>query len=673
MREDPLRLVGKTIAEKYLVEGVVGEGGFALVYRATHLLWKRPVALKVFRALEHVSAADSEHLLEAFHQEGALLADLSERSAAIVQARDVGELQTETGAKFPYMVLEWLEGATLEEVLAREAAAGVPRRTLVEAMRLLQPVADALDLAHARGVAHRDVKPANVFVVGDARGDDTTVKILDFGIAKVVSDAQRETGGFAKTAGKVSSFTPAYAAPEQFSRTYGATGPWTDVYALALVVVEVVTGRAPLEGDDLVQLAVAAADPARRPTPRTLGVDLGIAADAVFARALAVKPEERFSTAGELWKALAAALAPGEPAGARVTRSATADTALAPASSVIAQTQAPAPASARDAAPPRSARSTRRAFALVIGAIVVLGGAAAFVVPGLLGRRKAPTGRASGAGMPAPAGSASAGGARCPAGMAAIPGGPYFMGADDGATAERPAHPVRIMPYCIDRLEVTLDDYKSCSDTGECKRAWMTNEWRGISRKEHDAYDSLCNATDSAGRAHHPINCVDWEMADRFCKKRGKRLPTEAEWEFAARGPDGRRYPWGDEPPSELRLNACGSECADWGKSHQIDLPSMYGASDGWANTAPVGSLPKGASPYGVEDVVGNVWEWVADWYGAYTKDEIVDPRGPAEGTERVIRGGAWNGAEPSWVRPTFRYKNKPDERSHGIGMRCAK
>jgi formylglycine-generating enzyme required for sulfatase activity len=673
MRDDPLRLVGKTIAEKYLVESVVGEGGFALVYRATHLLWKRPVALKVFRALEHVSAADSKQLLEAFHQEGALLADLSERSAAIVQARDVGELQTDGGARFPYMVLEWLEGATLEDVLVQEAAAGTPQRTLAEAVRLLQPIADALDLAHARGVAHRDVKPANVFVVGDARGTDTTVKILDFGIAKVVSDAQRETGGFAKTAGKVSSFTPAYAAPEQFSRTYGATGPWTDVYALALVVVEVVTGRAPLEGDDLVQLAVAAADPARRPTPRTLGVDLGAAAEAVFARALAVKPEERYATAGEFWRALAGSDATSGSHAARVTGSATA-TAVAPAAAAAAATLLDPEAAARVAAPAPSARSSRRPLLLVVAAAVIAGVAAAFVVPKLLRRDgAAATGGASAAGIPAPAGSVSTADARCPAGMLPVPGGAYFMGADDGASAEKPAHAVRIMPYCIDRFEATVDDYKSCSDVGDCKRAWTTNEWRGITQKDRDAYDPLCNATDPARRAKHPINCVDWEMADRFCKKRGKRLPSEAEWEFAARGPDGRRYPWGDEAPSELRLNACGSECAEWGRAHQIDLPSMYAASDGWANTAPVGSFPKGASPYGVEDVVGNVWEWVADWYGGYTKDEITDPRGPGEGTERVIRGGAWNGAEPTWVRPTFRYKNKPDERSHGIGMRCAK
>ena len=211
-------------------------------------------------------------------------------------------LTAASGEQVPYMVLEWLEGQPLEAVLESERLASAPLRLLEQAIRLLDPVAEALALAHKKGIAHRDVKPANVFVLGDPRGSDVGVKLLDFGIAKVVQDAQK--AGFGKTAGHMTSFTPSYGAPEQFNRAYGATGPWTDVFALALVVVEVLTGREPLPGDTLVQLAYAASDPAVRPTPRRYGVKMPDEVHAIFVKALAVKPEDRYATAGELWSAL---------------------------------------------------------------------------------------------------------------------------------------------------------------------------------------------------------------------------------------------------------------------------------------------------------------------------------------------------------------------------------
>jgi formylglycine-generating enzyme required for sulfatase activity/serine/threonine protein kinase len=688
---DTLKIIGRTIADKYAVESIVGEGGFATVYKATHIIWKRPVALKVFKALGEFSANNRQKLLDEFIQEGALLADLSARSAAIVQARDIGMLDAPNGEQVPYMVLEWLEGATLEAVLSDEKIRRLPLRTVAETIRLLDPAAEALALAHRKGIAHRDVKPGNVFVIGDPRGE-ATVKLLDFGIAKVVSDAQKMAGTFTKTGGQVTSFTPAYGAPEQFSRSHGATGPWTDVFALGLIVVEMITGREPLEGEDFVQLAVASASAERRPTPRALGATVSDQVEAVLAKALSVKPKDRFQSAGDFWQGLRHALGMDpmrtmtDPKPQSLSRPSGPPIATAPTIAALASDAGAggaARASARSQAVSRGAGPGKVGLFAGVGVAVVMGAVGVGVFAGkrpaaVMGAQVIAPEVRSASSAPSPPSAASSApvavaAASCPKGMIQIPGGSFFMGSDDGLPLEKPSHQVSLSPYCIDEFEVTVEAYKACSDTGRCKRAAIANEWATISDKDRKAFDPLCNARDSVGRAKHPVNCVDWEMADKYCHEKGGRLPTEAEWEFAARGPDGRKYPWGDDDPAAGRLNACGRECVAWGVKNGVEEKAMYDADDGFPNTAPVGSFPKGASRYGVQDVVGNVWEWVSDFYGEYGKDELKDPSGPDHGDEKVIRGGAWNGSYPSWVRPTFRYKDRPTKRSYGIGLRCAK
>ncbi|MFO0739891.1 MAG: SUMF1/EgtB/PvdO family nonheme iron enzyme [Labilithrix sp.] len=696
--DDPLRLVGTTIAEKYLVEAVVGQGGFAIVYRAMHSLWKRPVAVKVFKALGEVAAKDRQKLLEDFIQEGALLADLSERSSAICQARDVGTLTTAGGEQVPYMVLEWLEGKPLDAVIEQERVQGLGLRSLEETVRLLDAAAEALALAHRKGIAHRDVKPANVFVLGDPRGHDTSVKLLDFGIAKVVQDAQKM--GFGKTAGHITSFTPSYGAPEQFNRSYGSTGPWTDVFALALVVTEIMSGRDPLDGETLVQLAYASSDPNKRPTPRGLGRPISDEAEEVFQKALSVKPEDRYQNAGDFWDALRVAaigrpmsmqsLPASPPASAKKSDEALAATALftdknaetsvAPASA--SPVSAPASASAPMSAPvSREAPKKSPPITLIAAGVLAvagIGGFVAFRETRHAKDMKKDTPRMAMSAVPAPPVAAT-----CPEGMTKINGGSYYMGSDEpNADAnQKPPHQVKIAAYCLDLTEVTVAAYKSCSDQGECLRAGKQNFWKDITKTQQELYDPLCNQNDPARRADHPVNCVDHAQAAKFCEHRGLRLPTEAEWELAARGYDGRTYPWGDDPPNEKLLNACGRECVGWMKEHpdpdNAGMGSMFAGDDRFANTAPVGSFPMGKSFFGNQDMVGNVWEWVADWYADYdpaAADSVQEnPHGPGAGETRVIRGGAWNGSQPSWVRPSYRYHAPPTMRSYGIGFRCAK
>ncbi|MEO7113910.1 MAG: bifunctional serine/threonine-protein kinase/formylglycine-generating enzyme family protein [Polyangiaceae bacterium] len=698
-KTDPLELVGTTLAEKYEINDIAGMGGYGIVYRATHLIWKRPVAIKVFKALAGFGEEEHQRLLDGFIKEGALLADLSERTAAICQARDVGLLTTNRGQRVPYMVLEWLEGETLEATIAREKKEGYPPRSIEEAVHLLQPAADALEVAHRQRVAHRDIKPGNIFLIGDPRSPECSVKVLDFGIAKVVGDAHKDGGNFNETSGQVTSFTPAYGAPEQFTRTHGSTGPWTDVFAFALVLVELLTGQEALSGETFMQVAYAAADVQRRPTPRALGAVTTDAVEAVFLKALAVKAVDRYQSAGEFWNSLREAIGfePIRSIGNRVGP-ASREFSRVTGSGVVSQTAPGVVAPFVSASPtggtapgiatgPQSMQTAHKSPVAAIGlgvaaAVVFVGVGTAFFLASHHSSTTAPTGSAtiaSASAMASAAPSASAvvvAESTCPAGMIKIPGGKFFMGSDDPTDPqfERPAHNVTVAPYCMDEFEVTTKKYVACSDGGGCRRAGDTNDWEGISASDRKAFDPLCNVKNFSDKGDHPINCVTWQMADEFCKSQtGARLPTEAEWEFAARGPDGRKYPWGDEAPTSGYLNACGKECVAWGNKHNEEETAMYQGDDGFPNTAPVGSFPKGKSRYGVQDVVGNVWEWVSDYYAPYTADAEVDPKGPAAGTEKVIRGGAWNGGYPSWVEPTFRYKDTPTKRSYGIGFRCAK
>ena len=299
--EDPLGIVG-TEVDKYRILRLAGEGGFSVVYQAEHPIWKHPVAIKFFTLLEHAEPELREHLLEDFVQEGKLMSSLSGRSAAIVQARDVGKFERPGGSWMPYMVLEWLDGRSLEGVLEDEAIARLPPRSLTQAVQLLQPAAHALTVAHKHNVAHRDLKPANLVVLGDAREPGALIKVLDFGIAKIMGEHDALNEQLQRTGQRLTAFTPSYGAPEQFSRSFGATGPWTDVHAMALILLEVVRGgEAVLHGDSLFDIGQMSCDPEHRPTPRKLGLAVSDEVEAVFAKALALRAQDRHASMGELW------------------------------------------------------------------------------------------------------------------------------------------------------------------------------------------------------------------------------------------------------------------------------------------------------------------------------------------------------------------------------------
>lgn len=259
----------------------------------------------------------------------------------------------------------------------------------------------------------------------------------------------------------------------------------------------------------------------------------------------------------------------------------------------------------------------------------------------------------------------------CPDDMVFVPGGTFLMGSPEGegSSDEHPGHRVTLGPYCIDRTEVTVAAYRACVS---CTPAAKTVQWKDVSKEDVTFWSQFCNGGRD-GRDLHPINCVDWSQADVYCRAVGKSLPSEAQWELAARGIEGRTYPWGAEKPSAERVNACGSECVALGKRLGKTWKSMYDQDDHAESTAPVGSYPAGKSPYGALDMAGNVWEWTADWHGDYSKESVTDPPGPAKGEFRVVRGGSWFYGESSGMRASDRDWDRPAIRFDNVGSRCAR
>ncbi len=235
--------------------------------------------------------------------------------------------------------------------------------------------------------------------------------------------------------------------------------------------------------------------------------------------------------------------------------------------------------------------------------------------------------------------------------LVAVPAGDFIMGTQAGAgnDDERPVHTVTLDAFWIDRTEVTNAQY----------RAFV----RATGHRAPGGCQTGVATYDDETKANHPVVCVSWDDAQAYCKWAGARLPTEAEWEKAARGTDGRPYPWGTHFDGS-RVNYCDINCELSRKD--------AGADDGYAESAPVGSYPAGASPYGALDMVGNVWEWVSDWFTdrGYSLSTPVNPHGPASGQYRTLRGGSWNGTIGN-ARTGFRAWMEPDKRDVVVGFRC--
>ncbi len=245
-----------------------------------------------------------------------------------------------------------------------------------------------------------------------------------------------------------------------------------------------------------------------------------------------------------------------------------------------------------------------------------------------------------------------------------IASGAFWMGSAETELLtepdEFPQRRVRLQEFWIDQTEVTNRQYASCVTAGACAAPPSELE-PGDDRPYYGAQEY----------GDYPVANVSWAEAAAYCKWAGRRLPTEAEWERAARGRDARTHPWGwfgfvmDD-----RLNFCDRDCPYPWRDASL--------SDGFARTSPVGSYPQGASPSGALDMVGNLWEWVSDWYdsGAYATQPTEQPSGPLQGNYKVVRGGSWLdstlGDRLSFFRAANRHWQLPEARRSYIGFRCA-
>jgi serine/threonine protein kinase len=296
---DPFGLLGQVLDGHFRVERCVGEGGFSTVYKGTHIGLSEPIAIKCLKLPAALGSAIVDSFVKRFRDESRLQYKLSQGNLHVVRSIASGTtIAPSTSALVPYTVLEWLEGRSLAVEFVDRRDRGLRGRPLEEVVRLLDSAVDAVAYAHAQGVVHRDLNPGNFFLARTSSG--VRLKVLDFGVAKVMADSVLAMPS-ARTVGNLRMFAPAYGAPEQFDDRAGAVGPWTDVYALALVTLEALRDRTVVDGEHVGEFAMKALDRANRPTPRRLGLAVGDEVEGVFARALSVDPRERPRDAGELW------------------------------------------------------------------------------------------------------------------------------------------------------------------------------------------------------------------------------------------------------------------------------------------------------------------------------------------------------------------------------------
>ena len=536
----------------------------------------------------------------------------------------------------------------------------------VQAARLLAPLAKALTYLHQNGFLHQNICPETVFISrsGPILGGIGLVKILE------IEGSTNLTG---TGSGLLS---PEYLAPEQWT---GKAQPQSDIYSLGILFYELLTGQKPFTSDTRQGLKYKHSS-AEIPQAAETVEDIPRAVDLVLHKALAKEPQNRFKNMQEFAQALEILGWGGS-------------------SEELKKLLAARPQAQKTSPPPqpveeikkkqpleKKQKSSRRGLALALAVIfLALVAAGLIFLPDILKKadqsppaavsveitpttaelpNETPaevlqpetqepaaeaelTSEATEEAVPTEEPSAtpqpSAGSVRTAEtdGMQLvyIPAGEFLMGSNDRNADESPQHSVYLDAYWIDRTEVTNAMYAACVQAGACVTPVSS------------ASSTRSSYFNNPDYGNYPVIFINWDQAAAYCEWAGRRLPSEAEWEKAARGEDGNICPWGNSAPANNLLNYAGVV----------------------ADTSPVGSYPDGASPFGLLDMSGNVWEWTADWYGHdyYQDSPFENPGGPEEGSKRVLKGGSWY-YDTNYIRSAFRFSSDIITRLNDVGFRCA-
>jgi eukaryotic-like serine/threonine-protein kinase len=705
---------GTVIGGEYVVERLLGEGGMGAVYLARQRSTFRLRALKILGGRVITNQRDRDR----FARE-AMIGSLIE-SEHVVEVIGAGVDETPHGA-VPWLAMEYLEGQELLAHVAGQPGQCMPRGN---AHVVLEQVFHAIAAAHRASVVHRDIKPENVFLATTKRvGAPFVIKVLDFGMAKIAPD--EHTGSVTVTLGTPGWLAPeqldagrSSAASDVWSlgllTFFVLTGSrfWLgqhDDAKLQSLLYESALSPIPKASDRAAHFGRAALLPA----------DF----DDWFARCVARDPSQRFQNAEQAWTALAPLLnlqAAADPSAsvpppelsidamARQQEAARAPTALlaqvevklgpeqvsapidrSPAShirdaaagigapvaaAITAFAPGPGPeqslaaagtttevhvhsqdAALRQPGAADRTQQSRKLLTILIsaGALIVLGATVALALAPSHGHAPEESKVRPESSVAVPAGStltppptASASPAPLPD-MVALPAGSFQL---EGAT-------VHVDPFEIDRTEVTVDQWERCVSAAACSAEVATVNVKGA-----QAWSTLCNWPRRIDRGDHPINCVSGDQAQVMCRWAKKRLPSEAEWYYAAYVAGGERtYPWGLGAAEPGTVNLCGTECASMLRSSRLVMnkkPLKGTYVDPFSETGPVSALARDSTPAGVIGMGGNVAEWTAT---------------SSDGKRLRCRGGSWITSELSAADRSFAFALEPGERRANFGFRCAR